>query len=109
MCNQESKNIEGIRLDIPEAESVKICGKALEKMKKLRILIVDNANISGGIPYLSDELRLIDWPKYPSSSLPSNFHPKRLVSLNMNHSRIKHLWKGVKVSLCFPNSSLKNS
>ncbi|XP_054785609.1 disease resistance-like protein DSC1 [Prosopis cineraria] len=94
---KERNNIECIRLDMPEAENVKISGKALEKMKKLRILMVGNANISDGIPYLSDELRLIDWSRYPSSTLPPNFYPKRLVSLKMNHGRIKHLWKGVKI------------
>ncbi|KAK4283300.1 hypothetical protein QN277_000265 [Acacia crassicarpa] len=97
MEQKESNSIEGIRLDVPETERVKISGKALEKMKKLRILMVDNASFSGGVPYLSEELKLIDWPKYPSSTLPPNFYPKRLVSVKMNHSRIKHLWKGVKI------------
>ncbi|KAI9087833.1 hypothetical protein K1719_030163 [Acacia pycnantha] len=95
--NQESNNIEGIRLDILETERVEISGKALEKMKKLRILMVDNASFLGGVLYLSDEIKLTDWTKYPSSTLPTNFYPKRLVSVKMNHSRIKHLRKGVKV------------
>ncbi|KAI9087824.1 hypothetical protein K1719_030154 [Acacia pycnantha] len=46
------------------------------------------------VPYLSDELKLIDWR---SSTLPPNFHPKRLVSVKMNQGRIKHLWKGVQI------------
>ncbi|KAJ1417969.1 Leucine-rich repeat domain superfamily [Sesbania bispinosa] len=59
--------------------------------------MINNANVSDDIQYLSNELRLIDWPGYPSSTLPPDFHPKRLVSLNMSHSRIKHLWKGAKI------------
>ncbi|KAI9087910.1 hypothetical protein K1719_030240 [Acacia pycnantha] len=94
---KESNNTEGIRLDILETERVEISGKALEKMKKLRILMVDNASFLGGVLYLSDEIKLTDWTKYPSSTLPTNFHPKRLVSVKMNHSRIKHLRKGVKI------------
>ncbi|KAF7813416.1 pentatricopeptide repeat-containing protein [Senna tora] len=93
-----TNNIEGLMLDMPEPEEkVHISGKAFANMKKLRLLRVHNANISDDIQYLSDELRLIDWPRYPSSTLPPNFHPKRLVSLNLSHGRIKHLWKGAKI------------
>ncbi|XLV02756.1 hypothetical protein S245_017093, partial [Arachis hypogaea] len=90
-----TNNIEGIKLDLPEPD--KINGKAFAKMKRLRILVINNALVTDEIQYLSDELRLIDWPGYPSSTLPPNFHPRRLVSLNMSHSHIKHLWKGAKI------------
>jgi len=59
--------------------------------------MINNAHISCDIQYLSNELRLIDWFGYPSSTLPPNFHPKRLVSLKLCHGRITNLWKGVKV------------
>ncbi|XP_029124763.1 TMV resistance protein N isoform X2 [Cajanus cajan] len=94
--NMGTNNIEGIRLDLPEPNNVDINGKALANMKKLRLLKINNAHISADFQYLSDELRLIDWSGYPSSTLPQNFHPKRLVSLNLSHGRIKNLWKGVK-------------
>nr|KYP31827.1 TMV resistance protein N [Cajanus cajan] len=96
-CHQGTNNIEGIRLDLPEPNNVDINGKALANMKKLRLLKINNAHISADFQYLSDELRLIDWSGYPSSTLPQNFHPKRLVSLNLSHGRIKNLWKGVKI------------
>ncbi|XLS95332.1 hypothetical protein HN51_071340 [Arachis hypogaea] len=90
-----TNNIEGIKLDLPEPDNIN--GKAFAKMKRLRILVINNALVTDEIQYLSDELRLIDWPGYPSSTLPPNFHPRRLVSLNMSHSHIKHLWKGAKI------------
>ncbi|XP_061355860.1 disease resistance protein RUN1-like [Gastrolobium bilobum] len=95
--NTGTDNIEGIRLDLPEPHKVNINGKALANMKRLRLLMINNADVSDDIQYLSNELRLIDWPGYPSSTLPPDFHPKRLVSLNMSHGRIKHLWKGAKI------------
>ncbi|KAI4351982.1 hypothetical protein L6164_006279 [Bauhinia variegata] len=95
--NTGTDNIEGKKIDLPEPEKVLDLAKALAKMKKRRLLMVYNAHISDEIQYLSDELRLIDWPGYPSSALPKYFHPKRLVTLNLSNSRIKHLWKGVKV------------
>ncbi|RDY01144.1 TMV resistance protein N, partial [Mucuna pruriens] len=95
--NMGINNIEGIRLDVPEPNKVVINGKAFTNMKRLRLLMMNNVHISDDIQYLSNELRLIDWPGYPSSTLPQNFHPKRLVSLNLSHGRIKSLWKGVKI------------
>ncbi|KAL4374468.1 hypothetical protein AHAS_Ahas05G0184800 [Arachis hypogaea] len=92
-----SNNIEGIKLDIPESETEYIEAKALSRMNRLRILIINNVHVTDDIQYLPDELRLIDWPRYPSSTLLPNFHPRRLVYLNMSHSRIKHLWNGVKI------------
>ncbi|CAJ1952850.1 unnamed protein product [Sphenostylis stenocarpa] len=96
--NMGTNNIEGIKLDLPEPnDQVGISGKALAKMKRLRFLMINNAQFSDDIQYLSNELRLIDWPGYPSSTLPPTFQPKRLVSLNLSHGRIKNLWKGVKI------------
>ncbi|KAL4317326.1 hypothetical protein AHAS_Ahas15G0373900 [Arachis hypogaea] len=95
VSHQGTNNIEGIKLDLPEPDNIN--GKAFAKMKRLRILVINNALVTDEIQYLSDELRLIDWPGYPSSTLPPNFHPRRLVSLNMSHSHIKHLWKGAKI------------
>ncbi|XP_057760765.1 disease resistance protein RUN1-like [Arachis stenosperma] len=116
--NKGSNNIEGIRLDIPESETEYIEAKALSRMNRLRILIINNVHVTDDIQYLPDELRiliinnmhvtddiqylpdtlrLINWPRYPSSTLPPNFYPRRLVCLNMSHSRIKQLWKGVKI------------
>ncbi|MED6190112.1 hypothetical protein PIB30_102591 [Stylosanthes scabra] len=93
--NTGTNNIEGIKLDLPEPDTIN--GKALSNMKRLRVLMISNARVTDEIQYLSDELRLIDWPGYPSSTLPPNFHPRRLVSLNMSHSHIKYLWKGAKI------------
>ncbi|XP_057446629.1 disease resistance protein RPP2B-like isoform X2 [Lotus japonicus] len=44
----------------------------------------------------SEAQRLIG---YPSSTLPPNFHPKRLISVNLSCScsHIKQLWKGAKI------------
>ena len=71
---------------------------AFRKMKNLRLLIVRNANISGGhLDFLSNELRLLDWPGYPFPSLPCSFHPKNLVELNLSYSLIKRFMMGFKV------------
>uniref|UniRef100_A0A2N9FIF8 Uncharacterized protein n=1 Tax=Fagus sylvatica TaxID=28930 RepID=A0A2N9FIF8_FAGSY len=65
-------------------------------MKRLRLFINRNALFSGGPNYLSNELRLLEWPEYPLQSLPSNFHGKRLVVLKMRNNLFKGLHDGFK-------------
>ncbi|KAH9726123.1 Disease resistance-like protein DSC1 [Citrus sinensis] len=42
------------------------------------------------------ELRYLHWHGYPLKSLPSNIHLEKLVLLEMPHSNIQQLWKGVQ-------------
>ncbi|KAB2625487.1 hypothetical protein D8674_017147 [Pyrus ussuriensis x Pyrus communis] len=68
-------------------------------MRYFKMFINSNAHFSGDIGYLPSELRFIDWPKFPFQSLPLNLHPKKLVELNMPHSRMSKLgdrFKGLK-------------
>ena len=66
---------------------MKLKPKCLEKMKNLMFLIVSNVDICRGLKYLPNELRIIDWPGFSLSSLPSNFDPQKLIALNMPKSR----------------------
>jgi hypothetical protein len=72
------------------------------KMKNLRLLKICNVQSCGCLEYLPNGLRLLDWPRFPWSSLPSKFYPKNLVSLNLSHSRIEKPLKQV-CSLVFIN------
>ena len=47
--------------------------------------------------FLSNNLRDLYWHGYPLKSFPSNFHPEKLVELNMCFSRLKQPWEGKKV------------
>jgi Leucine-rich repeat (LRR) protein len=66
-------------------------------MKRLRLLIIHNVHLPGGLSYLSNELRLLQWNEYPLKSMPESFQPKKLVELIMHHSRIEQLPKGFSV------------
>ena len=67
---------------------MKLEPKCLEKMKNLKYLIVNNVDICRGLKYLPNELRIIDCPGFPLSSLPSSFDPQKLIALNMPESRV---------------------
>ncbi|KAE8731758.1 hypothetical protein F3Y22_tig00002655pilonHSYRG00036 [Hibiscus syriacus] len=51
-----------------------------------------------GFKYLSNELRLLGWHRYPFKSFPPSFQPENLVAVLLPYSRIEKLWK--------PNSPL---
>lgn len=64
--------------------------EAFEKMKNLRMLKVDQYQIgcvSKAPKHLPNNLRVLFWDDYPSSSLPPDFHPKKLVILELRYSR----------------------
>ena len=69
-------------------------------------LIRGPIQLTQGLNYLSNELRVIDWYGYPLKSMPTNFQPNKLVELRMRNSDIKQLWKEIMVrfsliQLCF--------
>ena len=73
------------------------------KMKNLRFLIIHNVHFPehGGLEYLPNGLRLLDWDTYPSSSLPSSFCPKKLVVLRLPRNRmmepLRQVWSLVYI------------
>ncbi|KAI5387618.1 hypothetical protein KIW84_073636 [Lathyrus oleraceus] len=78
-----------------------IMAEALSKMSHLRLLIMKGVNISENLSFLSNELRYMEWYRYPFKYLPSSFHPNQLVELILRYSSIKQLWKGKKVLCIF--------
>ncbi|KAM7473448.1 hypothetical protein LguiB_020691 [Lonicera macranthoides] len=101
---QGTENIEGIMLHPHEQEyTIEMGTEAFRKMTKLRLLEIHNACIPKGPDYLPDELRWIDWDKYPSNSLPAMFEANVLVGLRLRCSRLKQLWDGrtkIEVKRC---------
>ncbi|KAF3666873.1 putative dirigent protein 18-like [Capsicum annuum] len=68
--------------------------KVFKKMESLQVLIFDNQTIcsEGIITCLPSSLRWIEWPDYPSSSLPEGFDSSHLVGLCLHRSRLVELW-----------------
>lgn len=95
-----SSKIEGIMLDPPQREEINWVDTALEKMKKLRILVVRNTRFSSPPSYPPNQLRLLDWKEYPSQSFPSGFHPKKIVALNLRGRRLVQPFQ-VQLLACF--------
>jgi hypothetical protein len=77
-----TSNIEIIHLDSPlieDEEAIEWDGKAFEKMPNLRILIIRKCRFSNAPNYLPNRLKVLEWLRYPSEELPSDFDSKQLV------------------------------
>ncbi|KAL0005851.1 hypothetical protein SO802_013412 [Lithocarpus litseifolius] len=86
--NTGSEKIRGIMICSSEPSKMEVEPKCFEKMKNLKFLMVSNVDIYGGLKYLPNELRVLDWSGFSLSSLPSNFDPQKLIALNMPESRV---------------------
>ncbi|XP_061366470.1 disease resistance protein RUN1-like [Gastrolobium bilobum] len=86
--NTGTSSIQTIMLDFPKSEEVvEWDGNAFKEMKNLKTLIIRKACFSEGPKHLPNSLRVLEWWRYPSPSLPSNFHQKKIVILKLPDSR----------------------
>ncbi|TXG49765.1 hypothetical protein EZV62_025640 [Acer yangbiense] len=96
VANGGTHEVKGIMLDKSKQRINHLNGESFSSMRNLRLLKIRNVDLSRDIEYLSNELRFLKWPEYPSNSLPSNFQPQKLFELNLCHSQIQYLWKDMK-------------
>uniref|UniRef100_A0A0R0FT79 TIR domain-containing protein n=1 Tax=Glycine max TaxID=3847 RepID=A0A0R0FT79_SOYBN len=83
--NTGTSKIEIICLDFSisdKEETVEWNENAFMKMKNLKILIIRNCKFSKGPNYFPEGLRVLEWHRYPSNCLPSNFDP---INLKLGH------------------------
>ncbi|KAL6223030.1 hypothetical protein ACLB2K_006420 [Fragaria x ananassa] len=86
-------------MDVTDEPVMHMNSKSFSKMNKLRLLEIRNVQLSklcDGLEYLSTELRILRWLKFPLRSLPSSFNPEKIKEINLCHSQIVYLWMGIK-------------
>jgi hypothetical protein len=90
--------VEGLILNLSILDDdVNIKTEAFAKMKNLRLLQINGANLTGCYIHLFEGLRWLCWHRCPLKFLPSNFHLENLVILDMQDSNVKEVWKEIKV------------
>nr|AGH33849.1 resistance gene-like protein [Cucumis melo] len=94
--NNELKYICGIVMDLEEEEELVLKAKAFAGMSELKILRINNVQLSEDIEFLSNKLTLLNWPGYPSKYLPSTFQPPSLIELHLPGSNVERLWNGTQ-------------
>ncbi|KAD7477510.1 hypothetical protein E3N88_00646 [Mikania micrantha] len=78
-----------------------------KQMNNLRLLDVNDKFTADEPSFLPKNLRWITWNHYPFSSLPIP-HKSKLVGLEMEYTKVQHLWKGTKIMPNLKFIHLKN-
>lgn len=116
-CDQGSSTIESLFLNFPkdevnsnrsEGKKVNWDGDALKKMQNLRMLVIENGCFNKGASHLPNSLKVLKWRGYPSPSLPSDFHPKKLAILELPASCMGVI-EPIQASIVFVRCILLNS
>ncbi|XP_039682633.1 disease resistance protein RPV1 isoform X2 [Medicago truncatula] len=88
-----TKAIEGLTLKLPRDSAKCYSTVAFKKMKKLRLLELAGVQLDGNFEHLSRNLRWLSWNGFPLSCIPTNFYQANLVSIELENSNVKDLWK----------------
>ncbi|KAI7981039.1 TMV resistance protein N [Camellia lanceoleosa] len=112
--NKGTEAVEGVSLTLPMLKKIQWSNKAFVGMHKLRLLQINHVHLSGNFEHLFEELRWLCWHNCPLEYLPSNFHPEKLVALDMQFSRLKTLqtdgkFKSLKILNLSNSKSLTKS
>ncbi|KAM7474256.1 hypothetical protein LguiB_021499 [Lonicera macranthoides] len=65
---------------------------ALKSLRKLRLLKLNYVQLSGSFDNFPKGIAWLSWHGFPLKSIPVEFHLKKLVALDLSHSRLKQLW-----------------
>jgi len=117
---QGSDAIQCISLNTSEVvKEVVVHAQSFEKMDNLRMLrlytfgLKSNVSLESSLVGLPDTLKIIYWKHFPQRSLPPNFCPQNLVTLEMPYCHLEQLWEGdqvfqaIYVPLCSKLSKIK--
>jgi len=111
--------IQCISLDTSKVNEVVVHAQSFEKMDNLRMLMLNtpkytsNVSLESSIVGLPDTLKILYWKHFPQRSLPPNFCPQNLVTLEMPYCHLEQLWEGdqvfqaIYVPLCSKLSKIK--
>ncbi|CAL5186047.1 unnamed protein product [Lathyrus oleraceus] len=88
-----TKAIKGLALKLPGADPKCFSTNAFKKMTQLRLLQFAGVKLDGDFEYLSTKLRWLSWNKFPLTHIPTNLCRRNLVSIELESSNVKILWK----------------
>ncbi|CAL2236213.1 unnamed protein product [Prunus armeniaca] len=93
-----TKKIEGVALDMRNPDKARFSAQAFTNMKKLRLLHLRGVELTGEYKYFPKKLIWLCWHGFPLESIPDDFpmQPK-LVALDLQHSKLKIVWKDCKL------------
>ncbi|KAI5422991.1 hypothetical protein KIW84_046127, partial [Lathyrus oleraceus] len=94
-----TKAIEGLVMKLQGTSSDCFDTIAFEKMKRLRLLQLDNVQFSGDYEFFPKNLKWLSWQGFPLKYTPENFYQKNLVVMDLKHSNLTQVWKKPQVHI----------
>jgi len=85
--------VEGLALKLLKGDANCFSTKAFEKMNKLRLLQLTGVQLDGDFGHLSRKLRWLCWNGFPLTCIPTNLYKGNLVSIELENSNVKLVWK----------------
>jgi hypothetical protein len=83
---------------LPKAANTEnFSAKAFKNMTELRLLQLAGVELEDGFEHISRNLRWISWNGFPLPCIPTSFYLGNLVSIELENSNIKFLWKETQV------------
>ncbi|XP_045832557.1 disease resistance protein RUN1-like isoform X1 [Trifolium pratense] len=92
-----TETVEGLVLKVERTCRIHLSADCFKDMKKLRLLQLDQAVLTGDYRYLSRELRWIHWQGFTFNYIPDDFYQGNLVVIDVKYSSIKQLWRETKL------------
>jgi hypothetical protein len=92
-----TKAIKGLTLKFPRANAKCFSSKASKKMTRLRLLQLAGVKLDGDFEYLSRNLRWLSWNGFSLRYIPANFYRENLVSIELENSNVKLVWRKAQV------------
>jgi hypothetical protein len=87
-----------------EIKKVQLHADTFKKMHNLRMInfctmFLNNSNVTfhGFLKSFPNDLKFLQWDCFPQRSLPQDFCPENLVTLDMSYSDLEQLWEGDQV------------
>ncbi|XP_052881834.1 disease resistance protein RUN1-like [Gossypium arboreum] len=102
-----SKTIKCLTLDLKflMSNDVDMETQAFAKMKRLKLLQLDNVRFKGDFKDFPKRLRWLRWHGFCMQYFPVDFDINELVVLDMRNSKLKQVWKDTE---CLPNLKILN-
>ncbi|XP_042487739.1 disease resistance protein RPV1-like isoform X2 [Macadamia integrifolia] len=90
-----TRKVEGLRVGFGNgSEKNIVTNEEFAEMSKLRFLQIDYVIIAGDLKHHLSKLRWLSWKGCPYNFTPTNFHPEKLVVLDLSRSKVTEDWEG---------------
>ncbi|XP_058746938.1 uncharacterized protein LOC131619917 [Vicia villosa] len=104
-----TKAIEGLVMKLQGTSNVCFDTIAFEKMKRMRLLQLDNVQFIGDYECFPKNLKWLSWQGFPLKYAPENFYQKNLVVMELKCSNLIQVWKKPQLLLKLKIINLSHS